>query len=309
METAVGCDVGKARIDVAILGEVERQFQVANESRAIESFARSLPPGTRIGMESTGTFHEKLADALVAAGHCVFVINARWIYAYARSLGMRGKTDRSDAMVIARYVTAEHRELHPYQVPTPAQRELRGLLQRRLTLAKLAAAARQALGDEGAALLEQFRLLQKDLERRIRELLKADPQWKCLADRLQQLPGVGALTAAQLVSALTRIPFANVDAFIAHTGTDPRPNDSGQKRGRRRLSHRGSAMLRSLLFMAAMAASRNPQWRPYYEAQRLKGLPATAAYIIVARRIARIAFSLFKTGENYDATRFSAAAA
>lgn len=305
METAVGCDVSKARIDVAIVGEGGRNFQVANEPRAIEAFARGLRPGSRIGMESTGTFHEKLADALVAAGHCVFVINPRWIYAYARSLGMRGKTDRSDAMVIARYVAAEHRDLHPYRTPTAAQRELRELLKRRLTLARLAAATRQSFGQEAVTVLEEFRRLLKELERRIAELLKADPQWKSLARRLQQLPGVGALTSAQLVSVLTRMPFANVDAFIAHTGTDPRPNDSGLKRGRRRLTHHGSAMLRSLLFMAAMAASRNPQWRPYYEAQRLKGLPATAAYIIVARRIARIAYSLFKTGESYDASRCS----
>lgn len=307
METAVGCDVGEARIDVAILDE--GNMQLPNEARAIEAFARRLPAGSLVGMESTGTLHEKLADTLVAAGHRVFVINPRWIRAYARGLGMRGKTDRSDAMVIARYVAAEHARLHPYQVPSAAQRELRGLLQRRLTLAKLAAATRQSLGDEGAALLEQFRRLLRDLERRIRQLLNADRDWNHLAKRLQQVPGVGALTAAQLVLSLTRVPFPNVDAFVAHTGTDPRPNDSGKKRGRRRLTHHGSASLRSLLFMAAMAAARNPQWHPYYEAQRLKGLSATAAYVIVARRIARIAYSLFKTGQTYDPSRFSPAGA
>ena len=305
METAVGCDVSKARIDVAVLGEGERRLHLANEPHAIERFARGLPAGSRIGMESTGTFHEELADALVAAGHCVFVINPRWIHAYARGIGMRGKSDRGDAMVIARYVAAEHRQLHCYRPPTAAQRELRSLLQRRLSLARLAAATRQSLGEEGAAVLEQFRRLLKDLEKRIRELIKTDPEWKSLWQRLQQLPGVGVLTAAQLVSTLTRVPFANVDAFIAHTGTDPRPNDSGHKRGRRRLTHRGNAQLRSLLYMAAMAAARNALWRPYYQAQRLKGLPATAAYVVVARRIARVAFSLFRTGQDYDASRLS----
>lgn len=310
METAVGCDVSKARIDVAILGtEGERHVQVENDSPGIRDLLRALPDGAFVGMESTGTFHEKLADALVAAGHRVFVINPRWIHAYARSLGMRGKTDRSDAMVIARYVAAEHTHLHSYILPTPAQRELRTLLQRRLALAKLAAATRQSLGDEAAAVLRQFRCLLKDLERRIRELLKSHAEWKHLAERLQQLPGVGALTSAQLVSSLTRVPFSNADAFVAHTGTDPRPNDSGQKRGRRRLTHHGSPALRSLLYMAAMAAARHPHWRPYYQALRSKGLPATAAYVVIARRLARIAYSLFKTGQTYDPGRFAPAGA
>jgi transposase len=303
MESAIGCDVGKSSIDVAIMGERESRLKIVNEARAVERFVRSLPPGSRVGMESTGIFHELLANSLVAAGHRVFVINPRWTHAYARSLGMRGKSDRSDAMVIARFVAAEHEQLHPYRAPSAEQLELRVLLQRRLTLAKLAAATRQSLGEEAAPLLEHFKCMLKSLERRIRELMQAHADWKSLYRRLLQLPGVGALTAAQLVASLTRIPFANVDAFIAHTGTDPRPNDSGQKRGRRRLTHHGSAALRSLLYMAAMAASRDPQWRPYYQAQRDKGLPATAAYVIVARRIARIAFSLFRTGQEYDADR------
>jgi transposase len=309
MEIAVGCDVSKSRIDVVITGSDEKRLQVANQAGGIEAFTRSLPAGSCVGMESTGTFHEQLADTLAAAGHRVFVINPRWIRAYARSLGMRGKSDRSDAMVIARYVAAEHQHLHAYVPPTEQQRELRGLLQRRLSLAKLAAATKQSLGHEAAPILEGFKRVLKQLERRISELIKANPDWKSLAKRLRQLPGVGPLTAAQLVASLTRIPFANVDAFIAHTGTDPRPNDSGQKRGRRRLTHHGSAQLRSLLYMAAMAASRSPQWRAYFQAQRAKGLPTTAAYVIVARRIARIAFSLFRSGQDYDPERQPSAGA
>jgi transposase len=308
VETAIGCDVSKSMIDVAITGQ-DRRLQIANEAHALQAFASTLPARSRIGMESTGTFHEELADALVAAGHQVFVINPRWIRAYARGLGMRGKSDRSDALVIARYVAAEHEHLHPYEPPTPAQRELRGLLKRRIALAKLAAATRQSLGEDAAAVLQEFKRLLKQLERRISDVINANPDWKSLATRLRQLPGVGVLTAAQLVATLTRTPFNSVDAFIAHTGTDPRANDSGHKRGRRRLTHHGSAALRSLLFMAAMAASRNPQWRSYFDAERAKGLPATAAYVIVARRIGRIAFSLFKTGQDYDSKRLPTAAA
>jgi transposase len=309
METAIGCDVGKAAIDVAYLGEADRHAKLRNEQHAIDRFVRGLPAGSLIGMEATGTYHEALADALARAGHRVFVINARWVHNYARSLGVRGKSDRRDAMVIARYVAAEHPHLKAHVPLTAEQRELRELLQQRHAVARLISQARQSLGDRAGPVIEQLVSFERELESRLKKAIAANPAWKSAFQRMRQVPGVGLLTAAQLLATLTRLPFANADAFIAHTGTDPRPNDSGQKRGRRRLSHHGDGTLRTLLFMAAMTACRDPRWRELYEAQRRKGLASTAAFIIIARKLARIAFSLFRSGLDYDPARLPAAAA
>lgn len=308
MEMAIGCDISKVRIDVVFLGAVEKRMQIKNEAAAVERFARHLPAASAVGMEATGTYHELLAEALAGAGHRVFVINARWIRHYARGLGARGKSDRGDAFVIARYVSAEQTRLRPYQPLTAEQRELRTLLQRRRAVARLAASARQSLGTAAPPLLEQLKLMLRGLERDISRLIQANAQWKELVERLRRLPGVGPLTAAQLVATFARLPFESVDAFVAHTGTDPRPNDSGQKQGRRRLSHHGDGSLRSLLYMSAMTAARHAEWKRFYEAQKHKGLPATAALIVVARKIARIAFSLYKSGQAYDPSRLTAAA-
>lgn len=305
---AIGCDVSKRWIDVA-RPDGSGATRIGNSSSEIESFVKALPANSLVGMEATGEFHEALADQLASAGHRVYVINPRWIHAYAKGLGMRGKTDRTDAQVIARYLQAEHAGLHRYQPPSAEERELRSLLQRRLAAAKLMATAKQSLGIEAQSLTPALKALCKDLERRIAKLLGSRPDWACLARRLRQIPGVGGMTAAQLVSTFLRVRFTRVEAFIAHTGTDPRPNDSGNKRGRRALSHRGDRALRSLLYMAAMTASRHPDWRPYYQAQQAKGLAPTPALIVVARRIARIAFSLFKSGTSYDPARFAAPAA
>lgn len=305
----VGCDVSKARVDVWVQAEACRSMVVPNDRNAINGLVRQLPKGCLVGMEATSTYHELMADTLCEAGHTVFVINPRWIRAYARGLGMRGKTDRTDAQVIARYVQAEHSGLHPYESPSPQLRELRTLLQRRLAVSKFKTAARASLGDDAKTLTEDFNALARSLERRIKELVESVPDWRSLYSRLQSLPGIGPLSAAYLVSIFKRVPFTRTDAFVAHTGTDPRPNDSGTKRGRRRLSHHGDASLRSLLFLAAMCAIRKSQWRAYYQLQRDKGLPSTAALMVVARRLARIAFSLYKSGETYDADRLASRAA
>ena len=84
----------------------------------------------------------------------------------------------------------------------------------------------------------------------------------------------------------------SADAFVAFTGLDPRPDDSGQHRGKRRLSKRGPAELRRLLYMAAMSAINTKTWRPLYEHYRAKGLSSTATLVILARRIARTLVNL-----------------
>ena len=130
-----------------------------------------------------------------------------------------------------------------------------------------------------------------------------DAQLAALHRLLQTIVGVGPLVAAQLVQALSRLPWDHADAFIAYTGLDPRPDDSGTKRGRRRISRRGPPMLRYLLFMAAMAASKTRLWNPIYRALRQRGLASTEAFVILARRIARIAFAIFRSGQPFDPTR------
>jgi transposase len=258
-------------------------------------------------MEATGEMHELLATKLVKHGHTVFVVNPRWIRHYARGLGLRGKTDRSDAALIARFVASEGSKLHPYEPPSPQHKELRKLLLQRRKLVELKTATHQSLGGNARGLVNQFNRVINEIEQRIAQIIKGTPDWHALARRLCSQPGVGPIVAAHLVEVLTRIRFATADAFVAHTGFDPRPNDSGHKRGKRFLTRHGDAALRTMLFMAAMTASKRGHGRTIYQANLQKGLASTAAFVVVARKLARIAFSLFKSGESYDPARIKGA--
>lgn len=300
----VGCDVGKLWVDVCVAHASGRKAtRVRNEPETLKNWAQSLPKVCQVGMESTGSYHLSLARALIDAGHTVYVINPRWVHAYAQSTGQRGKTDRSDAALIARYVQSEAPHLHAFEYPSEEQARLRYLLLRRQELVKLRGATRQSLGEEALDVITQFNRLLRRVERQIHELIQMQATWREHAQRLRQIPGVGPMVAAHLVQVLTRIPFARADAFIAHTGTDPRANDSGQKRGRRRLSHHGDSALRHMLFMAAMAAIKQSEWRSLYERYRSRGLPSTGALIACARKLARIAWRMFKHPESYDASK------
>ena len=129
------------------------------------------------------------------------------------------------------------------------------------------------------------------------------PEMAALHRRLMTIVGIGKVVAAQLVAALTALHFARAEAFIAYTGLDPRPDDSGQHRGKRRLSKHGPALLRCLLYNAGMSASNSKLFKPLYIQLRARGFESTEAIVILARKLARIAFALYKSGQTFNAQK------
>jgi transposase len=294
----IGVDVAKDTVVIAQAGDAPRTL--ANRRAELLAWLKTVPSGSRLAMEATGRYHGLLADLADSLGFEVYVLNPKDVHYYAKGLGRRGKTDRVDAQVIARYLAKEHEQLRVYHTPSPEQRELDQILLRRARVVALRGALRASVQDlplvaaELTEALHKLEALILRLDQRRDALIAACPARQQDHERLQSIVGVGPLVGAALGQALQRIPFGNADAFVAYTGLDPRPMDSGQKSGRRRLSKRGPAELRRLLYNAAMSAAKTKTWRPFYERQRAKGLSTTAALVILARKIARIAWSIHR---------------
>lgn len=138
------------------------------------------------------------------------------------------------------------------------------------------------------------------LDRQLAATIQADSASQQAFARITSVPGLGLVCGALLVMLFGRLQERSADALIAFTGLDPRANDSGKKTGQRRLSKRGWPEIRRLLYAAAMSAARTKTWNAFYRAQRDKGLSTTAALIVLARKLLRVAFSLFKQQANFD---------
>jgi transposase len=308
METPlyIGCDAAKDEHFVACSRASFAPRRVANRHGALSAWLASLPAGSRIAVESTGGYHEVLVELACARGLLVYVLNPRDLRHYARGVGQRGKTDRVDAELIARYLEREHARLHPWVPASAEQREIARLLRRRAEISRARSALTQslqgerALAEELAALKRQFDTLLAKLDERLACLVHANPGRGAEQKRLASIYGFGPLLSSYLAALFERITFHSANAFVAFTGYDPRPNDSGQRSGRRRLSKRGPAELRRLLFLAAMNWSKTEQGRALYEHYRARGLPTTAALVILARKLARVAFALHKHGTTFD---------
>jgi transposase len=302
----LGADVDSRFIVMACAAGSFRPQRIANERKAILAWLRTLPRGSRLAMESTGGYHELLAELAHQAGLQVFVLNPRDLRRYAEGIGRRGKTDRMDAEVIARYVAREHSELHPYVPPSKAQRRLTQLMGRRAKLVQIKGSIEQSLRGVAALRCEAKRLsasinrLIERLERMMQDTLQQMPAAQQAAEHIATITGFGPLGSTCLGHSYTRLPNANSDAVVAASGLDPRPEDSGQKHGRRRLSKRGPAEQRRILFNCARSAARTKLWRPYYEAQLAKGLSATAATVILARKMLRVAFAVYQHRQPFN---------
>jgi transposase len=305
----IGVDVAKDAVVVGCDEQGSAVRSIPNQRTALTAWLASLPGPSRIGMEATGCYHELLADLAYQRGHTVFVLNPKDTRHYAQAVGLRAKTDRVDALLIARLIAHEHARLHPYLPATPEQRQLGRLLRRRAQLVKLKGALKQSmkgvigLARDTSALVARMDALIAKLEQRMDGLIASMPGTQEDRRRLETIDGVGAVVSIALIEPLTRLPFRSADAFVAFTGLDPRPRDSGHKIGKRRLSKRGPAELRRLLFNAAMAAARTCVWKPIYEHYRARGLPTTAALVVIARKIARIAWSIHRYHTSFDPQR------
>jgi len=305
----IGADVAKDEIVVACSEGSFPVRKLANKRTALLAFLKSIPAGSRIGMESTGIYHELFASLAHKLGFIVYVLNPKDVRHYAKGVGMRGKTDRVDAELLARMVAKEHVELHAWVPPTPDQREIDRLIKRRAKLSAL----RQALGmslkgldgfkTDLQTLRQRFDQVIARIDQRIKELIEANPDRKEHDMHLRTITGFGPVVSAAMVNSLERMPLKNADAFVAFTGLDPRPDDSGQHQGKRRLSKRGPSELRRLLYLAALSAIKTKIWRPLYEHYRGKGLSSTAALVILARRIARTAWSMYTYKTEFDPGR------
>src|SRR5262250_2400038 len=148
----IGADVGK---DEIVMACAERSFaprKIHNQRAALLAFLQGLPKGSRIGVESTGSYHELLAQLAHKGGFVVYVLNPKDTRHYAKAMGLRGKTDRIDAELIARLIAHEHPKLHPWIAPTAEQRQIDRLLKRRAKVSRIRAALTESLkGLEGFA--------------------------------------------------------------------------------------------------------------------------------------------------------------
>lgn len=300
-----GVDVSKGTLVVARY-DSQTVTKLDNRMESITAWLMTLPKETAIAMEATGSYHQLLAQLAHASGMQVYVLNPQTLKHYAQAIGQRGKTDPCDARMIVRYAVHERAKLRLWRPLSKQSERLSQLLERRHVLVVSRQTLVQSLCSlpilkvTGKSLLASLERTLKRVETLIRHEIDRIPGLQAIYDRLLSIVGVGPVVAAQLAATFSALNFQRISSFIAYTGLDPCAHDSGNRTGKRRLSKHGPPLLRCQLFNAGRAAATSKLFKPYYRQLLDRGLQTTEAIVILARKIARIAFSVYKSGNPFD---------
>ena len=190
---------------------------------------------------------------------------------FARATGRLAKTDALDASVLAQFGAVVKPSLRP--LPDEAARRLGALLARRRQVLGMRIAENNRLGatledDLRADIKDHVRWLDKrldELDRELRNQVRASPLWREKDDLLQSVPGVGPVLSITLLAEVPELGTLGNKQIAALVGVAPINRDSGTMRGRRTTSG-GRGSVRAALYMATIAAVRfNPTLRIRYQ--------------------------------------------
>jgi len=175
--------------------------------------------------------------------------------------------------------------------------------------ASLPALARELFALQGRE-YAQLQVELKAIEIKLRAWHRANADSR----RLAKIPGVGPIGATSLVMK-TPDPraFASARHFAAWIGLTPKDHSTAGKTRLGKITRAGDERLRSVLVAGATAVIRQAmQGRGHpspWLVALLKRKPPKLAAVALANKIARIAWKLMVTGENYDGARMLAASA
>jgi transposase len=307
----VGIDVAKAEVVVAVApsGETWTSATTAAGLRALAKRLRRLAPEL-IVLEPSGGYELPVLDALLDAELRVSLVLPERVRDYAKSQGQRAKTDALDARVLAQY--AAQLQAPQLAVLVPAQRALVRLVLRRQQIDGMLAAERQRLDQDSLYrdspirrdLEETIAYLEAklhDLDRDLTATIAAEPTWAATAALLRSVPGVGPVTAATLLACVPELGTLSRHKIAALIGVAPMARESGRWKGQRRITG-GRALVRKVLYMAALVASRfNPPLRAFYERLRARGKNAKQALTACMRKLLVLLNALLKTQQPWHA--------
>ncbi|MCB4825230.1 IS110 family RNA-guided transposase [Roseicella aerolata] len=333
--TTVGLDLAKNVFQVHGIdasGQVVLRRKLRRSE--VEPFFKALPPAL-VGMEACGGAHF-WARELMRLGHSVRLMPPSYVKPYVK----RGKTDAADAEAICEAVTRPTMRFVPVKdvAHQAAALELktRELLVRQRSQAISALRAHMSeygiiaargiprLADLTAVirdiddrrlpdmarevlleLVEQIESMHERIERLDRRMVRRMREDET-ARRLATVPGIGAVIATAL-QALVPDPksFASARHFAAWLGLAPRSHSSGGKERLGGISKQGNPVLRRLLVLGATAQLKHVQRREPsgdWMGKLLERRPFKVAAVVVANKMARIAWALLAKGGTFRAS-------
>lgn len=283
----VGIDVAKYALDLA-RSDTGELLHLPNDKAGIGKIVAALTKAQPICivLEATGGLEEPLLEALLDANLPVARVNPGKVRHLAKGLGILAKTDAIDAAVLVEFARLAAPRLAVKRSENQAQLDALVTCRRQLVSVQTDQTNRlKATTSKPAqkALRAVLHVIEKQilsLNQQIAQIIDSDDDMKHIHQRIEKVPGVGAVLSSTLIAQLRELGHSDRQEISALVGVAPFNHDSGKHRGKRAIRG-GRTDLRNVLYMGAQSAIRhNPVIRPF--AERLQKAGKAPKVIVVA---------------------------
>lgn len=306
-----GIDVSKQHLDACWGADEQRAVNDANGWDELIAKLRAADVDLVV-LEATGGYERGLVCALQSAGITVARVNPRQARDFAKSMGVLAKTDRVDARVLRDFadVIARHKDRAKY-ITAMVQVErltLAALVTRRRQLVEMRVAETNRLDASNKLTYRSIKRVIALLDKQIAQIDKDadDHMNRHFASQrklLDSVKGVGPVTILTLAALLPELGQLNRRQISKLVGLAPLANDSGQRKGPRRIWG-GRADVRAVLYMATLSAIRcTPAIKAFYDHLIAAGKAKKVAITACMRKLLVILNAMVRDNSAWDAAR------
>lgn len=315
MKAHIGIDVSKATLDVChLIDAIDKKYERATFNNNKQGFIKLLKwmqnktkvelNECQVVLEATGVYHLQLANTLKTKGIVICLVNPLQSYHFAKSLGMRAKTDSLDGVMLAQY--SWERNPTEWQPSTKERVELKALNLRLDAVEK--DIRRETNRLESAVIADQSVIVVKLIKRSIASLekqveklneligtqIEAHEELKRDRKLLLSIKGIGDVCSRYLVAEIYQGRFRSASQCAAYMGLVPVPQQSGTSE-KVSLSKAGNRKIKAKLYMAAISAKQhNPIIKLHYDRLIARGKCKMSALCAAMRRLVQICYGVIK---------------
>lgn len=303
----IGVDIASDKIDVhdshgKLNGEIPNTCSAIN--RKLSAKLKSVDDVLVI-CEATGGYEHVLVESMHIAGIDVAIANPRQVRDFAKGHGYLEKTDKIDAGMIAKF--GNDVDVHLTPPRSDAERALQAMVRRRGQLLSALQAEKNRLPqthDEfGKEMIEemishlknQLKTIDDRMAAALNELGKDNPT----VNILLSVPGVAIVTTSTIVAELPELGSMGRGQVAKLVGVAPIANQSG-KSDRKRQTKGGRGQVRSVLYMATLAATlHNETIKRFYKRLIAAGKLPKVALVACMRKLVSILNDMVRNGESW----------
>ena len=270
----------------------------------------------KVLMEVTGVYHESLLYYMYRKQYQVCLEMGARVKHYLTAIGHKSKNDKLDGQGISRMAC----ELNPKTWKPVSEKilNIRSLMRHRKSLVasrtrlknQLHANQRSEIKDSQVKVSLEELIVTMDkqiesIEARAKVLSESDPEFHrklmMICDSVKGLAFVSVLTVVSETNGFE--DFYNRKQLESYAGYDIVENSSGKFNGKTRISKKGNANIRTILYMSVLTTIRfksKPFYSLYTRLMERNGGKSKKANVAVQRKLLLIIYTLWNKDEAFD---------